>query len=482
MKNNTPARTGFHRLGWAARLLLLVCLSLPAVSPAGAQQAEPDGPVYVVQAGDFLWDIAQRFGVSQEELVQANQLSDPDQLREGQELVIPGLPGVRGRLVTRTVAFGDSLRGLSRQYGLAEADLARMNRLASPAGLYAGSSLILPETGASPEGARRALLSAGQSLLELAVLQGSSPWKIVLANRLAGSAQALPQDVLLVPGAAPAGPSGLPGVVAALSIDPLPMRQGRTSLIRLQADAGLELVGSFIEQTVSFHPVPDGYLALQGVHALRDPGLYLFRLEGKLPDGAAFAYEQKVRVQAVDYPFDRPLTVNPATIDPSVTRPEDAEWTALAQPVSPERLWDGLFRIPSPFKQEYCLETGDCWTSRFGNRRSYNGGPYNAFHTGLDIGGTTGTDIFAPAPGVVVFAGPLTVRGNATMIDHGWGVYTGYMHQSEIFVKVGERVEPGQLIGKVGATGRADGPHLHWEVWVGGVQVDPLEWLRQAYP
>jgi murein DD-endopeptidase MepM/ murein hydrolase activator NlpD len=189
-----------------------------------------------------------------------------------------------------------------------------------------------------------------------------------------------------------------------------------------------------------------------------------------------------VTVQAVDYPYDRPLTVDPSTIDPSVTKPEDAQWTALAGPATPQKYWNEPFQLPSPLPKDYCLESGDCWTSRFGNRRSYNGGPYSFFHTGLDIAGGEGTEIFAPAPGVVVFAGPLTVRGNATMIDHGWGVYSGYMHQSEIKVKVGDRVEEGQVIGLVGGTGRVEGPHLHWEVWVGGVQVDPLEWLESSFP
>jgi murein DD-endopeptidase MepM/ murein hydrolase activator NlpD len=76
----------------------------------------------------------------------------------------------------------------------------------------------------------------------------------------------------------------------------------------------------------------------------------------------------------------------------------------------------------------------------------------------------------------------LTVRGNATYIDHGWGVYTGYLHQSQLLVQAGDRVETGQLIGMVGNTGRATGPHLHWEVWVGGVPVQPLEWTSQSYP
>jgi murein DD-endopeptidase MepM/ murein hydrolase activator NlpD len=76
----------------------------------------------------------------------------------------------------------------------------------------------------------------------------------------------------------------------------------------------------------------------------------------------------------------------------------------------------------------------------------------------------------------------LTVRGNATIIDHGQGIFTGYWHQEEIDVKVGDRVEPGQLIGLIGATGRVTGPHLHWEIWVNGVQVDPIQWLENTYP
>jgi murein DD-endopeptidase MepM/ murein hydrolase activator NlpD len=69
------------------------------------------------------------------------------------------------------------------------------------------------------------------------------------------------------------------------------------------------------------------------------------------------------------------------------------------------------------------------------------------------------------------------------MINHGWGVYSAYMHQSQVLVKVGDRVEAGQLIGKVGGTGlRVTGPHLHFEILVGDVQVDPMDWLSQVYP
>jgi len=91
-------------------------------------------------------------------------------------------------------------------------------------------------------------------------------------------------------------------------------------------------------------------------------------------------------------------------------------------------------------------------------------------------------DIYAPAPGVVVFSEKLSVRGNATIIDHGQGIYSGFWHQEESYVKVGDVVTAGQLIGKIGSTGRVTGPHLHWEIWVNGVQVDPLDWLDALIP
>ena len=83
---------------------------------------------------------------------------------------------------------------------------------------------------------------------------------------------------------------------------------------------------------------------------------------------------------------------------------------------------------------------------------------------------------------MVVLTEPLTVRGNATIIDHGWGVYSGFWHQSEILVQVGDVVQAGQLIGQIGGAGLTTGPHLHWELFVGGVQADPLQWTRQSFP
>jgi murein DD-endopeptidase MepM/ murein hydrolase activator NlpD len=82
----------------------------------------------------------------------------------------------------------------------------------------------------------------------------------------------------------------------------------------------------------------------------------------------------------------------------------------------------------------------------------------------------------------VVLAEPLTVRGNAVIVDHGLGVHTGYWHLSRIDVAAGQVVKVGDAIGQVGTTGLSTGSHLHWELRIGDVPVDPMEWTRRTIP
>ena len=82
----------------------------------------------------------------------------------------------------------------------------------------------------------------------------------------------------------------------------------------------------------------------------------------------------------------------------------------------------------------------------------------------------------------MALAEPLTVRGNAVIIDHGLGVHSGYYHLSEISVQEGQQVKKGDVVGKVGDTGLATGPHLHWEIRVNGINVDPAQWTWQLIP
>jgi hypothetical protein len=353
--------------------------------------------------------------------------------------------------------------------------LRRLNHITSPSELYAGYTLVVPQSETPTALGKRVSLNPGQSILELAVLNDTDSWSLMADNNLEKSSLALPGEVLRSRGEEDPGPGALPHEITSVSISNL--IQGQTSEIQLTATEEFSLNGSMGDHSLNFFPYSDNhYTALQGIHAMAEPGLYPLTLQGKSADGYLFNYSQMVMVTPGDFLYDRSLPVDPATLDPETNRTENDLWYNTSSVITPDKLWEGLFSVPvdSVF--------GECYSSIFGSRRSYNGSEYIYFHTGLDYCGQVGNSIYAAAPGVVVFTGPLTVRGNATMIDHGRGIYTAYMHQSEILVNVGDRVEQGQLIGKVGNTGRVEGPHLHFEVIVGGVQVDPLAWLTQVFP
>ncbi len=457
---------------------LAIIISLSIYSSAVAQDGQQEPPYYVVQEGDSLWDIAARFGVSLQDLQQANNISDAGQVVIGARLIIPGVSGVSGELDTTTIAYGETLQSLSRRYGLSEAAFAQMNRLISPAGVFAGATLIVPVTkDAASSSTRRAALTWGQSLLEMAVLNGQDAWSLGLDNNLSGTWAVLPGDMLRVTGSSPAGATNdLPEPITKVEVDPLLMVQGGTTVVKVYAPPGITLGGSLGERKLNFFPQDYGYVALQGIHAMTSPGLYPLSLEGESPGGVRFAFSQDVLIREADFPYDPSLEVDPTTIDPAVTEPEKQMWESLSVPVTSDKMWNGLFASPVP------ADFRDCWTSLFGNRRSYNGGTYDSFHSGLDFCGRVGTELYATAPGKVVYTDMLVVRGGVVVVDHGWGVYTAYYHLSEMLVQPGDMVQPGQLIALGGDTGRTTGAHLHWEVWVGGVQVNPVDWLERAYP
>ena len=111
----------------------------------------------------------------------------------------------------------------------------------------------------------------------------------------------------------------------------------------------------------------------------------------------------------------------------------------------------------------------------FGNQRIYNGTP-GSYHSGIDIAAKTGTYYVAPADGVVTLATnrPFSLEGNLLIIDHGMGLNSAFLHSSEILVKTGQVVKRGEPIGRIGATGSATGPHLHWSMKWNTARIDPI--------
>ncbi len=450
-----------------------------AFSSQSVQAQEITGPVYIVQPGDSLSSIAVRFNVNLTDLMSANGITDPNQLGAGQQLVIPGLEGVTGLLNTEVINFGDSYRSLVRRTQIPQNLFKKLNHLVSPSEFYIGAPMIMPANAVS-DLTTRVSIGAGESLLELAVKQNTDAWTLAYYNQLQGSWDTIPGDTLFTTGGTiDQTISGLPSAFISAEIRDLPIKQGGTGVIKVKTIPNVTLGGILVDHPLHFFPMDDGtQVALQGVHALLPPGVYPLRLDATLPDGSVQSYEQFIVINTGNYGSEIIPLNDSSTIDPAVTEPELQQIVSIVSEETPGRYWESVLTNPSTYP--------DCYTSRYGTYRTYK--VLNTeiqlpgFHTGLDFCGGEGLDIMAPAAGKVVFASPLTVRGNATIIDHGWGVYSGFWHQSKINVEVGQIVQQSDVIGLVGGTGRVTGAHLHWELWVNGIQVDPMDWLMLPYP
>jgi murein DD-endopeptidase MepM/ murein hydrolase activator NlpD len=141
--------------------------------------------------------------------------------------------------------------------------------------------------------------------------------------------------------------------------------------------------------------------------------------------------------------------------------------TTFRDSISDLKYWEDPLVAPVP----------GCVISPFGVKRLHNGKPTGDFHAGIDQRAPAGTPIRAVAAGVVKIVQPFNVLGGTVAIDHGQGLETMYLHMSKLNVEAGARVNRGDVIGYVGATGRANGPHLHWVIYVNGVPVNPQQWV-----
>ena len=154
-----------------------------------------------------------------------------------------------------------------------------------------------------------------------------------------------------------------------------------------------------------------------------------------------------------------------------------AEWAARrAGELAQIKAARALDHPAQGWRQRFVWPVTGRLSGRFGSQRIYNGVP-GSYHSGLDIAtGTSGTPFVAPADGVVILAAqsPFSLEGRLLMIDHGMGLNSAFLHCSELAVKAGDVVHRGQYIGRIGATGRATGPHLHWSIKWRDSRLDPL--------
>ena len=259
-----------------------------------------------------------------------------------------------------------------------------------------------------------------------------------------------------------------------LRIDPAQIRQGETVLVRLSGtDAGAAWLTVDGATTVMVDEA-GVWVGFVPVQPLSELGAYTVIVD-LFDDGGAYAETVLGEFSVVDagVPIESItlITGDEGLLAPELIAKDNSVRFIDHTAISGSRAWSGRWLAP----------LGGPTTGIFGALRSYNGAPASDWHHGHDIGAEAGASISAPAAGTVVFAGELPVHGQGVILDHGSGVFSGYWHMSAIEADLGAIVGAGDLLGAVGATGLAVGPHLHWEVIVHGRDVDPAQWLSVAF-
>jgi murein DD-endopeptidase MepM/ murein hydrolase activator NlpD len=242
------------------------------------------------------------------------------------------------------------------------------------------------------------------------------------------------------------------------------IQPGEVLLVTVDSDVAVS-VHAFDRDWAAYPAGEHQWRALVGIDLETKPGPY--DLVVRTGSGAL---HRALTVQRRAFPTRR-LTVNPDLVHP----PPDQEARVEREAQHLHELWDhpARERLWAP---SFTRPVADPANSAFGTRSVYNG-EARPPHTGADFLSPTGRPIEAPGGGRVVLAEPLYFTGNTVIIDHGLGLFSLLAHMSEIDVQAGDAVTAGQVIGKVGATGRVTGPHLHWTVRLNNARVDPLSLL-----
>jgi murein DD-endopeptidase MepM/ murein hydrolase activator NlpD len=262
--------------------------------------------------------------------------------------------------------------------------------------------------------------------------------------------------------------------------------QGSLILVQVRSQKSMrEVTGKWNERNLYFWQGDSSVTARGGVHTHQSqallgvdlekvPGDYELSVSATTENGEHAQCTVMLEVRAGKFATES-LTVQKQFVEPNEQQAQRAvaEQEKLRQifdHITPEKLWHGPFRLPL---------TGGVRGTNFGKRRILNGQPRSP-HTGADFPAPTGTPIHATQGGRVVLAEELYFSGNTVIIDHGFGIYSLYGHLSSTDVAVGDAVKAGAVIGKVGATGRVTGPHLHWGVMVNKARVNPTQLVSQT--
>lgn len=252
------------------------------------------------------------------------------------------------------------------------------------------------------------------------------------------------------------------------------LRQGTAGTISLTGEGVVGGVAAVFDRTFPFFPVTGGFAAVIAVPIEQRIKDYPITVTVYQAGGGSANWTGTLDVFSGEFirepiftiPSDKAFLLNPV-----IQTNEDDRLIQIYSVITAERFWEGQFKWPvnAPL------------TSPFGSVRDFSDGSVRR-HTGYDFRLETGVPVMSTASGRVVFARNMDIHGNIIIIDHGWGVFSSYSHFSQMFVVPGQYVLQGEVLGLSGNTGRSTGPHLHWEVAVNGVWVNPIEFAKLKLP
>ena len=288
------------------------------------------------------------------------------------------------------------------------------------------------------------------------------------------------------PAASPAPPSQASGEASSdrvavpaeppeVGVEPAVVGNGEAMLVSVAAPGAAFATLRYRGEAVPLVAEPDRFWGVVAVPISAGPGPARLSVEirtasGRLTHVTETGYEVVLRDRPVDH-----LVLSEEMMGALLSAEAVAEESRLRagqfSTFDPSPRWEALFRIPAE----------GVITTDFGSPRAINDGAVSRLHTGTDFANARGTPVIASAPGRVSWVGEMPIRGRSVIIDHGAGVLSGYHHLDSEEVAVGHTVEGGQVIGAMGSTGLSTGPHLHWEITVWGVNVDPLVWTERRY-
>ncbi|MBY0503786.1 MAG: M23 family metallopeptidase [Bryobacteraceae bacterium] len=255
-------------------------------------------------------------------------------------------------------------------------------------------------------------------------------------------------------------------ILFVLAIDPtfqVPNSVEQGDTLRVTGNPAGETYAAFADKKLRLFAHPTGLAGLVPVPATLAPGQYPLKITSA--DGKVL-FTQTIEVRDARFPIQNIATTSAMTsLKPAPGEVESIQ--TFLNHTGEERLWTEPLRAPTP----------ECMNSPYGVQRYYHGKPSGNFHRGLDLRSPSGTPVKATAAGVVKIAHMWNYTGGTVGVDHGQGFTSMYLHLSKIAATEGATVQAGDIVGYVGSTGFATGPHLHWGLFVGGVAVNPRKWI-----